>query len=533
MSLIANGISYRHHPHSPFLFENLTLSVPEGAKVSLIGPNGAGKTTLLHLLAGRLSPATGSLVRSSTPYLVPQQTAPDRRNVAELLGIAHKLRALRAICSGSVEPDDFETLGDDWEIEAQSRAALNAWGLSHVALDTPSDALSGGERTKTLLAGWTLHDPAIVLLDEPTNHLDRTARARLYDLVARTRATLIVVSHDTTLLNLLHTTCELTPAGLRFYGGNYDFYREQRDIEEQALAERIEAGQAALRAARKQAQEVRERQERRSAQGERNKSKAGLPRIIVNARRSQAQNSTARLRDRHTALVDDTRQRLADLRERQVQRGELKIDFHDAALHTGKRLIRVEGLNFGYPGRAQLWPRPFDLELRSGDRLHIAGDNGSGKTTFVRLLLGELSPTAGRVERAAISTLYLDQEYRLLDSPLSVVEMARRYNARGWADHELKTRLDRALFPRASWDKPCRTLSGGERMRLMLCCLMIADHKPDLFVLDEPTNNLDIDSLAILTDTLRDYRGSLVVISHDDRFVREIGVTETVELSIG
>ncbi|WP_297624652.1 ATP-binding cassette domain-containing protein [uncultured Rikenella sp.] len=196
MSLIANGISYRHHPHSSFLFENLTLSVPKGAKVSLIGPNGAGKTTLLHLLAGRLSSAAGSLVRSSTPYLVAQQTASDRRNVAELLGIAHKLRALRAICSGSVEPDDFETLGDDWEIEAQSRAALNAWGLSHVALDTPSDALSGGERTKTLLAGWTLHDPAIVLLDEPTNHLDIDSLAILTDTLRDHRGSLVVISHD-------------------------------------------------------------------------------------------------------------------------------------------------------------------------------------------------------------------------------------------------------------------------------------------------------------------------------------------------
>ncbi len=147
-------------------------------------------------LSGRLSPATGSLVRSSTPYLVPQQTAPDRRNVAELLGITHKLRALRAICSGSVEPDDFETLGDDWEIEAQSRAALDAWGLSHVALDTPSDALSGGERTKTLLAGWTLHDPAIVLLDEPTNNLDIDSLAILTDTLRDYRGSLVVISHD-------------------------------------------------------------------------------------------------------------------------------------------------------------------------------------------------------------------------------------------------------------------------------------------------------------------------------------------------
>lgn len=529
VSIVASGISYRYSD-SRSLFEHVDLSVADGAKVSLIGPNGAGKSTLLQILAGRLKPAAGSLAVSSPPYYIPQHTVPDGRSVAELLGAADRLRALRAIVAGSVAPADFDALGDDWTIEERCREALDEWGLGHVCLDASSAALSGGERTKAMLAGWSLHDPEIVLLDEPTNHLDRTARAKLYDLIRSARATLVVVSHDIALLELLPATCELTPAGIRLYGGNYAFYRERRRVEEQALAERIGAEQTALRIACRRAREVRERQERRAVQGERSKSKAGQARILVNARGAQAQNSAARLRDRHASIVDDTRQRLAELREKQVRRGKLKIDFEDAALHAGKRLIRAVGVNFDYGNGDPLWPQPLGLELRSGDRVHIVGGNGSGKTTFVRLLLGELTPTEGQVDRAEFSTVYFDQEYRALDSPLTVLEMAGRYNARHLADHEIKIRLDRALFPCGTWDKPCRALSGGERMRLMLCCLMIADHMPDLVVLDEPTNNLDIDSLAILVDTIRDYRGTLLVVSHDERFVDAIGATQTVEV---
>ncbi len=195
MSIIVSGISYRHS-HQPTLFENVTFIVADGAKVSLIGPNGAGKSTLLQLLAGRLTPATGSIVTSSHPYFIPQQTVPDGRSIAGLLGAADKLRALRAIYAGSVDPADFETLDDDWTIEERCRAALDEWGLRRVGPDTPAAALSGGERTKAMLAGWSLHDPEIVLLDEPTNNLDIGSLAILTDTLRNYRGTLLVILHD-------------------------------------------------------------------------------------------------------------------------------------------------------------------------------------------------------------------------------------------------------------------------------------------------------------------------------------------------
>ena len=195
MSIIVSGISYRHSGCQP-LFENITFSVPAGAKVSLIGPNGAGKSTLLQILAGRLTPAAGSVAVSSTPYYIPQHTAPDRRSVASLLGAADKLQALRAICAGSADPACFDTLNDDWQIEDRCRAALSDWGLGNISLDAAAATLSGGERTKVMLAGLSLLNPDIVLLDEPTNHLDGRSRAKLYELIQKSNATLVAVSHD-------------------------------------------------------------------------------------------------------------------------------------------------------------------------------------------------------------------------------------------------------------------------------------------------------------------------------------------------
>lgn len=527
MSIILSGVSYRYR-NQQFLFEGIDLSVAAGAKAAVVGDNGAGKSTLLKLIAGELAPAAGSIACSSSPYYVPQQLVAAGISAACVLGVADKLDALRAICGGTADPRCYDVLADDWDVEARCRAALDHWGLPHVGLTDPVDALSGGERTKLCLAGISVHNPSVILLDEPTNHLDTSGRRRLYDLIRASRATIVAVSHDVALLNLLGTTCELSAKGLKVYGGDYDFYRERKRIEEEALAQQVDCERAALRLARKKAQEVRERQERRMRQGERHKDQ--LPRILRRTMKDCGERTEAQLVGKHAEQIEGSRERLGELRRRQRTQCELKIDFDDAQLHEGKLLVRADGLNFEYaPGRP-LWREPLSLEIRSGERIRLTGDNGTGKTTLVRLLTGELEPTAGRIGRADFSYVCLDQQYSRVNTSQSVLELAQSCNRGNLQDHELKLRLHRALFAQQMRDKRCDTLSGGERMRLCLCCLMIANHVPDLFVLDEPTNNLDLSSLAILTRTVRNYRGTLLVVSHDDNFTREIGITRTVVL---
>ena len=529
MSIIISDVSY-HYFNQHTLFESVSFSVSKGGKVSLIGNNGVGKSTLLKLLAGELMPSSGNIRTESEPYYVPQQINIKEQSIAEALGVSEKLNALNAIYGGASEQVYYDTLNDDWEVENRCYSALKLWGLQGVALDSSISLLSGGEKTKVLLAGLALHKPDIVLLDEPTNHLDLSARKKLYEYISSTKASVVVVSHDVSLLNLLDTTYELSSKGIKLYGGNYDFYREQKTIEDRALEQQIDAEQTALRVARKKAQEVRERQDRRASQGERSKQKGGVARIIMNARRNLAENSSAKLKEKHTGIIDDTQQRLSALRERQQNSAELKVDFENAKLHDGKVLITAKELNFGYDKDKPLWQSPIDIEIRSGERIHITGNNGSGKTTLIKLLLGELQPTQGEVTKSNFSYVYLDQEYEQVNQALTILELAERYNENNLADHEIKLRLNRALFPQETWDKSCQTLSGGERMRLYLCCLMISNHTPDIFVLDEPTNNLDLSSLSILTNTIKNYKGTVLIISHDEYFINEIGVTRKIEL---
>ncbi len=530
MSIIISDLSY-HYPNQYNLFSGLNFSVENGDKISIVGSNGIGKSTLLKILADKIQPTGGSIIASSEVYYIPQHTGMLGKSIAEVLGVTNKLAALRAIEQGSVSQADFDILDDDWEIESRCITALSYWNLPHVKLDMQVDSLSGGEKTKVFLAGLLIHSPEIILLDEPTNHLDTTSRELLYQYIQQSKAAIIVVSHDITLLNQLHITYELSERGIRLYGGNYSLYKEQKDIEVNALGESIHEEEKTLRLARKKAQEVKQRQEKRSSQGEKNKMQQGMPRIMLNALGGSAENTSAKLKNKHTEIISESQSKLTELRQQQEKLKELKIDFDNASLHSGKLLIDAIGINFAYNEGELLWNAPLDFKLYSNNRIHILGDNGVGKTTFINLLTGILEPSCGQINRANFNWIYLDQNYTRVDTPSSVAELAFEYNTQNLAEHEVKLRLNRFLFPANTWDKSCKTLSGGEKMRLYLCCLMISNQTPDLIILDEPTNNLDIISLQILTQTIKNYKGSLLVISHDTYFVNEIGVTGDLVLN--
>lgn len=529
MSIILSSVSF-HYYNQQSLFEYMNLSVMSGRKVSVIGNNGTGKSTLLKLIAGELTVSSGSVQCISAPYYIPQQIGITGISVSQVLGVSDKIEALHAICNGSDEYELYDILADDWNIESRCRAALDTWGLFNIELTTPIDSLSGGEKTKLFLAGIAVHHPAIILLDEPTNHLDYTSRQRFYEFLHNSKATVIVVSHDVTLLNLLEDTYELSPKGLKLYGGNYDFYKIQKEIGEQALNQLIDTEETSLKLACKKAQEVNERQEKRIRQGDRNKNQ--LTRAMRNKAKDDGERTSSRLKDKHVDIIHENRQRLSDLRQKQNAICELKLNFDNTLLHNGKMLVSAHQVNFKYEKKELLWQKSLDVEIRSGERIHLKGDNGTGKTTLLKLLIGELLPSVGEIIKVDFSFVYLDQEYSKIKTSQTLLELAQEYNCHNLLEHEIKLRLHRALFPKEMWDKSCHMLSGGEKMRLYLCCLMISNHMPDLFILDEPTNNLDLLSLDVLTSTIKNYRGTLLVISHDKRFVEKIGITKVIELKV-
>ncbi|WP_431431274.1 ABC-F family ATP-binding cassette domain-containing protein [Bacteroides hominis] len=518
------------HPDKEVLFQNLSFSVSKGQQLALIGNNGCGKSTLLQIISGQLQPCSGTVLRPSAPYYVPQHFGQyDKMSIAEALGIDGKRKALHAILDGDTSIVNFNILDDDWNIEEKATAALNGWGLGTMSLDQPMHTLSGGEKTRVFLTGMELQETSVILMDEPTNHLDSQGRNKLYEWVKKCRSALIVVSHDRTLLNLLPETCELSRSTLVFYGGNYEFYKQQKELLLSALQQQLDEKEKELRQVRKVAREVAERKDKQNVRSEKTVLQKGLSRMAINTLKDRAEKSTTKLADIHRDKSEKLAAERSQIRNRLAEVSLLKTDFNASALHPGKILLTARDINFTYE-ISFLWKAPLSFQLKSGDRIRIEGDNGSGKTTLLKLVTGELLPASGTLERTAFSYIYLNQEYSIICNQLTVLQQAESFNVRALPEHEIKIRLNRFLFPATSWDQPCIQLSGGEKMRLAFCCLMINNNTPDLFILDEPTNNLDIQSIEIITATIRNYTGSVLLVSHDEYFVKETGIKKSIFL---
>ncbi|WP_295232696.1 ABC-F family ATP-binding cassette domain-containing protein [uncultured Chryseobacterium sp.] len=520
---------FLHHisfgfPAGNLLFNSINLTVPSSSKSALVGSNGTGKSTLLKIMAGELTPLEGSVRNDGDLFYVPQMFGNlDHLTVAECLKIDQKLDALQKITAGEVEERYFELLNDDWEIEERCSQALEYWKLDSVSPYQRLETLSGGQKTRVFLAGLQIHQPDIVLLDEPTNHLDLEARHLLYDWLHKTSATVVMVSHDRTLLNLADTVFELSNQGISTYGGNYDFYAAQKEIENEALQNDIHSKERALKKAREKERETVERKQKLDARGKGKQEKSGVARIMMNTMRNKAENNSSRLKAVHAGKISAISGELRELRSSVRTADQMKVHFNDSGLHSGKVLISAEKINFTYGGE-NLWKENLNLEIRSGDRIVVKGLNGSGKTTLIKLLLGNLQPTIGKISGADFQWVYIDQEYSLIDKKATVYEFTRQFNDQAMPEPEVKTLLARFLFGKETWDKNCGVLSGGERLRLLLCGLSISQKVPDLIILDEPTNNLDLQNVEILTDSIKDYHGTLLVISHDAVFLEEIGV---------
>ena len=527
--LILQNISYIH-PNKELLFDDINLSINNHDKIALIGNNGAGKSTLLKIIAGELPPSGGQLKMDSKPYYVPQIFGQyNHLTIAQALRIEDKLNALKDILEGNVTENNLHLLNDDWTFEERCNEALHYWQLTDLDLTQKLETLSGGQKTKVFLAGISIHQPELVLLDEPSNHLDTTGRQLLYHFIQSTSATLMVVSHDRKLLNLLDIVCELSKRGIAMYGGNYDFYTEQKGIENNALNEDIHSREKALRKAKEKERETLERQQRLDARGKKKQEKAGVARIMMNTLRNNAENSTSKIKGVHAEKIDGISQELQALRSALPDIDKMKFGFDNAALHKGKILFTATDINYGYT-KGFLWKDALNIQIRSGERIALKGLNGSGKTTLINIILGKLAPQTGTVYRADNKSLYIDQDYSLINNNLNVYQQAQQFNTSALQEHEIKIRLSRFLFTKDDWDKPCSALSGGERMRLILCCLTISNQSPHIIILDEPTNNLDIQNIEMLTAAINEYEGTLMVVSHDEYFLEQINIERTIDL---
>ncbi|MFH9726644.1 ABC-F family ATP-binding cassette domain-containing protein [Streptomyces sp. NPDC017254] len=505
-------------PDGTEVLDDFRLTVGPG-RTGLVGLNGSGKSTLLKLIAGELTPASGTVRVTGELGYLPQNVVLDTsRRVDEILGIAAKRAALHAIEAGDPAEEHFTALADDWDVEERARATLDQLGLGSVGLDRTVGEVSGGESVLLRLAALLLARPDVLLLDEPTNNLDRHARARLYEAVENWSGVLVVVSHDRELLELVDQIADLRDGSVTWYGGAWSAYEEALAAEQEAAERMVRVAEADVQRQKRELADSQVKLARRKRFGQKSFENKVVPKIVANNRRSEAQVSAGKHRALHTERLSEARERLDAAVEAVRDDDEIRVELPRTSVPPGREVLFLRDLELRYGARVA-----GAFELRGPERIALVGRNGAGKTTLLRTIAGEVAPLSGEAE-ARVPLRFLPQRLDVLDDGLSVVENVARF-APTATGNAIRARLARFLFRGARADQPAGTLSGGERFRATLAALLLAEPAPQLLMLDEPTNNLDMASVRKLTAALDAYEGALIVASHDVTFLESLGIT--------
>lgn len=510
--LLASGLAFSYG-QSPIL-DNISLTLAPGKRIGLVGPNGSGKSTLLKLFAGRLHPSQGSisvtrgsrialleqdvLWDDSTVTLVDAVTAADKQLQAvkkELDQIESRLQSrttdAEMIRYGELQ-DKYQTLGG-YEAKHKAEQCLSGLGIERRLWSQSASSLSGGQQRRAALAQVMAQSPEILLLDEPTNYLDVWARGFLEELLVRHEGAVLVISHDPYFLDSVATDiAELENCALFLYRGNYTSFlaqREERRVRAAAVHQRREDEKARLR--------------------------DYIQRNIAGQKHAQAVSR---------------RKRLGKLESEQLpelvpKRRDLKLRF-EKSRREGRIVLTTENLEIRRGNKILL--REFGLRVERGERLAIVGPNGSGKTSLLLTLLGQLTPSVGRlVWGHNVDVAFLPQESEpneLRGTPFEAIEAMKPE----WTAGEIRSYLARFLFPGDAALQPVPSLSGGERSRLALACLLVST--ANVLILDEPTNHLDLDSRNALEAALLQYMGTVVIVTHDrhliSRFAQRVVVIQ-------
>ena len=565
-------ISYAH-PGEPPLFADLS-AVFSAPLTGLIGDNGAGKTTLFRLILGDINPSQGII---STPphiaYLPQDLGLSGHQHLADIFGITKILQALDALESGEYSPSLYDTIGDAWDIEDRTLAALaeHGFGPALTTTDTqarrnllmrPLSTFSGGQTVTAALTALLYSDPEFILLDEPTNNLDSSAKNRLYMALETLTCPALIISHDRDLLERVNVIAELHAdrqgmAHLRLFEGNYSTYRQALDTEQQAAQRRVTEAKNRVRSAHREWVQAQEIISKNMAQV----WKDDQPDTILALTKDASRQAAAKLRVLRIGKQEQAQEAYQNAQDEVRVQEKIYAELSQQPLPAGRKVLelsstesqqvsretftvqqptKVDSLHFS-PAAAdsesqQGTPaeRPEHLILSGPEHLRITGANGSGKTTLLEAIAHAKDPEyhspvqpAYRVDYC-LEGAYIPQRITL-DPQLTLLQSVQRANP-GVSEQHLRDQLARLLFRRESVHHKTGELSGGERFRAAVAQVLLADPVPQLLMLDEPTNNLDISSVDWLVQALEAYTGALIVVSHDEDFCRRIRIDRTLAL---
>ena len=515
-------------PDGTTLLSSLTEQF-DSQHTALVGRNGIGKSVLARLLAGELQPTAGRCIRSGPVFYLPQQV--DRlpgETVASLARVKPILDALARIDAGSVDPQDFDLVADQWDLPARLKHALEQAGLANLDAATPAQQLSGGEAMRVALLGAMLSSADFLILDEPTNHLDGQSRQALSEQLKQWKRGLIVVSHDRALLEQMDRIVELSSHGLRSYGGNYSFYAAARAAEQDSAQRDLDHARQALQREERAMREQRGRQQRRQAQGAREGKTANQAKILLGRQKERSENSGGRLQQRLEETRQQHRDQVRSAAELLREDATIRLQGPQLSAAAQRRVAQLEEVELPFAPPAL---RRIDLVITGQQRIGITGPNGSGKSTLLKVIAGQIEPLAGQASRDP-ACAWLDQRLATLDPESSAIEQLLAAN-RTVAPDRLRTYLAQIGLDARKGALPTGLLSGGERLKAALACALYADPPARLLLLDEPGNHLDLASLEALESMLAQYAGALVVVSHDEVFLERLNLTHRLTAGEG
>jgi len=477
--LSAQNILLRLGGSAPLL-DNVSFDVEPGDRICLVGRNGEGKSTLLKVLTGEMEYNSGDIVKKTGLRV--------SRMIQEIP--AHIDGSVRDIVMGKVAAGSsagWTGVKDGSEDGHHDSAAEAILGKTGIDADLPYDSLSGGQKRRVLFARAVAEDPDLLLLDEPTNHLDIPAIQWLEGIVTRLNCAVMFVSHDRAFVRRVATRIfELDRGRVRSWNFPYDQFVQFRD---QALAEEEKAN--ALFDKRLAEEEV---WIRKGIQARRTRNE-GRVRALIKMRQERA--------------------------ERRTRTGSVNMQITEAE-RSGRMVARLTGVTYSYDGAPLI--NNFSTEVSRGDRIGIVGPNGSGKTTLLKLILGELQPDQGEVRLGSnLEIAYFDQMRTRLREDKSLIENigdGQAYITLNGVKRHVLSYLQDFLFSADRARGPISALSGGERNRLLLACLF--SHPSNVLVLDEPTNDLDMETLDLLAELLAEYKGTVLTVSHDRAFLDSV-----------
>ena len=508
-------------PTGDTLFGPLNLTL-EPSLCALVGRNGSGKTRLLRLLAGLDEPATGHIERfGSHAWVAQQHVISSQTTLAELLGYDAIFAARKRIDSGDYQPDDLALLDGYWDIaERLSEAFINAT-LPPFEPDKPAIELSGGERIRALLCGAFTAGADFLLLDEPTNHLDRQGRAWFYDQLSRYQGGVLVASHDRELLEQVPRILELSASGLRSYGGNYADYQAQRDAEQQAARAALEHAATERKRTRARMQKEHDDSQRRSAKTLRTVDTLNIASFERVKYKGAAKERIGTWKKQHSEQNEALNAAVNKARERVEDDNPVMFTLPGSQIPEGKQVLVLEDLVLQH-----VPVPPLTWRIDGPMRVALKGPNGCGKSTLLKTLLGEVAPRSGSC-KVSVSCAYLDQHLSRFDLSQSVMTHLNLSHT-PLEEGVLRTRLAQLQLGADKVMLPLAALSGGERLKAALACVLWRAEATQLLLLDEPTNHLDLASVQAIEAALAGFPGALLVVSHDEAFLS--GLTLTHEL---